>query len=206
MINERTCHICRRIWAGAGSFLHCTIFRHTAISAEEETIAAEATSGEAEVTAIVVAAAINAGRPGKTCGSLICRKSVFWIHSSLHQGSVWNHLKRRFFLLHPVPILNIDGPASPKGCSAFMIVCSCNVLSDHDVRTAVSTAENLPRNARQVYGCLGCSVECGRCASTVKTIIDEALGACAKACRPGCPHSSTGTDAHLHGEFSLAAS
>ena len=84
-----------------------------------------------------------------------------------------------------------------------MIVCSCNVLSDHDVRTAVTAAENLPRNARQVYGCLGCSVECGRCASTVKTIIDEALGACAKACRPGCPHSRAGTDAH---EFSLAAS
>ena len=58
-----------------------------------------------------------------------------------------------------------------------MIVCSCNVLSDQDVRSAVSSAQDdLPRNARQVYGCLGCSVECGRCASTVKTIVEEALG------------------------------
>lgn len=84
-----------------------------------------------------------------------------------------------------------------------MIVCSCNVISDHDVRHAVSSAEELPRNARQVYGCLGCSVECGRCASTVKAIIDEALGACAKTCEPGCPHSRTGAGADVDGELSL---
>jgi bacterioferritin-associated ferredoxin len=95
-----------------------------------------------------------------------------------------------------------------------MIVCSCNVLSDHDVRSAVSSAQGLPRNARQVYGRLGCSVECGRCASSVKTIVEEALGACAKACQPGCPHSMDEADARAHGhmhtdqyaEFSLAAS
>jgi bacterioferritin-associated ferredoxin len=70
-----------------------------------------------------------------------------------------------------------------------MIVCSCNVLSDHDVRSAVESSQQLPRNAKQIYGCLGCSAECGRCARTIKTIIDEALGACAKACCSGCPHS-----------------
>ncbi len=70
-----------------------------------------------------------------------------------------------------------------------MIVCSCNVLSDHDVRNAVSAAADLPRNPKQIYGCLGCSAECGRCARTIKTIIDEALGACAKECCSGCPHS-----------------
>jgi bacterioferritin-associated ferredoxin len=86
-----------------------------------------------------------------------------------------------------------------------MIVCSCNVLTDHDVRSAVSSAEDLPRNAKQIYGCLGCSAECGRCARTIKTIIDEALGACAKACCSGCPHSQAGTDAHVHGGFSLEA-
>ena len=70
-----------------------------------------------------------------------------------------------------------------------MIVCSCNVLSDHDVRDAVNSADDLPRNAKQIYGCLGCSAECGRCARTIKGIIDEALGACARACQAGCPHS-----------------
>lgn len=100
--------------------------------------------------------------------------------------------------------------ASVKGPSVFMIVCSCNVISDRDVRSAVGAAQGLPRNARQVYDCLGCSVECGRCASTVKTIVEEALGACAKACQPGCPHSKDEAHAHahadVHAEFSLAAS
>jgi bacterioferritin-associated ferredoxin len=61
-----------------------------------------------------------------------------------------------------------------------MIICSCNVLSDHAVRTAVSGAA-APRTAGQVYGCLGCSPQCGRCAATIRRIMDEALGPC-----PGC--------------------
>jgi bacterioferritin-associated ferredoxin len=55
-----------------------------------------------------------------------------------------------------------------------MIVCSCNVFSDHDVR-AVVTAERPPRSTGQVYGCLGCSAQCGRCARTIRKIMDEAL-------------------------------
>jgi bacterioferritin-associated ferredoxin len=59
-----------------------------------------------------------------------------------------------------------------------MIVCSCNVLSDADVRTALNAADT-PRTAGQVYGCLGCSPQCGRCARTIKRIMNEALAACA---------------------------
>ncbi|HTS40636.1 MAG TPA: (2Fe-2S)-binding protein [Xanthobacteraceae bacterium] len=62
-----------------------------------------------------------------------------------------------------------------------MIVCSCNVLSDHDVRTAVRAADKV-RSAGQVYGCLGCSPQCGRCATTIRRIMDEALGAAAVGC------------------------
>jgi len=62
-----------------------------------------------------------------------------------------------------------------------MIICSCNVLSDHAVRTAVCGAA-APRTTGQVYGCLGCSPQCGRCATTIRRIMDEALGACAAAC------------------------
>jgi bacterioferritin-associated ferredoxin len=87
-----------------------------------------------------------------------------------------------------------------------MIVCSCNVLSDHDVRDAVNASEDLPRNAKQIYGCLGCSAECGRCARTIKTIIDDALGACAVACQAGCPHREQVAEPHIHAEFALAAS
>ena len=87
-----------------------------------------------------------------------------------------------------------------------MIVCSCNVISDHDVRSAVESAQDLPRNPKQIYGCLGCSAECGRCARTIKTIIDEALGACAKSCGAGCRHSAADAEPHVHTEFALAAS
>ncbi len=63
-----------------------------------------------------------------------------------------------------------------------MIVCSCNVLTDHEVRTAVTTAA--PRSAGQVYGCLGCSAQCGRCARTIRKIMDEAL--VGVGCPAGC--------------------
>jgi len=67
-----------------------------------------------------------------------------------------------------------------------MIVCSCNVLTDHDVRTAL-TAEQTPRTTGQVYGCLGCSAQCGRCARTIRRIMDEALTGAAAACTQECP-------------------
>ncbi len=64
-----------------------------------------------------------------------------------------------------------------------MIVCSCNVLSDKAVRSAC--AASAPRTTGQVYGCLGCSAQCGRCARTIRKIMNEALGA-AGACPSGC--------------------
>jgi len=111
----------------------------------------------------------------------------------------------RFFLLHRASLLNIDGAHFVYGLVVLMIVCSCHVLTDDDVRNAVSAADDLPRSAKQIYGCLGCSAECGRCARTLKTIIDEALGACAKACCTGCPHSRIVEETHGHGDFALAA-
>jgi bacterioferritin-associated ferredoxin len=65
-----------------------------------------------------------------------------------------------------------------------MIVCSCNVLTDHDVRSALSGAE-AARTAGEVYGCLGCSAQCGRCVRTIRRIMDEALAtADGTCCRP----------------------
>jgi bacterioferritin-associated ferredoxin len=69
-----------------------------------------------------------------------------------------------------------------------MIVCSCNFLSDRDVREVCSAQTLPPRTPGQVYGCLGCSAQCGRCASTIRKIMDEALGTCARSCCSGCPH------------------
>ena len=62
-----------------------------------------------------------------------------------------------------------------------MIICSCNVLTDHDVRAVLGHAE-APCNAGQVHGCLGCSLECGRCVRTIRRIMDDALGTAAEVC------------------------
>lgn len=64
-----------------------------------------------------------------------------------------------------------------------MIVCSCNVLSDHDVRATLATPEGAPRTTCQVYHCLGCSAQCGRCARTIRRIMDEALDGAGSAQR-----------------------
>jgi bacterioferritin-associated ferredoxin len=63
-----------------------------------------------------------------------------------------------------------------------MIVCSCNVFTDHDVRSTLSSNGNVPRTTGQVYHCLGCSAQCGRCARTIRRIMDEALAAPEAAC------------------------
>jgi bacterioferritin-associated ferredoxin len=78
-----------------------------------------------------------------------------------------------------------------------MIVCSCNVFSDRDVRSAIDTSPARPATANQVYGCLGCSPQCGRCARTIRRIMDEALGvaACAQGCPAACAHMDAETDA-----------
>jgi bacterioferritin-associated ferredoxin len=52
-----------------------------------------------------------------------------------------------------------------------VIVCSCNVISDHQVRSV--TAEHAVRATSEVYRCLGCSAACGRCARTIRNIMDE---------------------------------
>jgi bacterioferritin-associated ferredoxin len=47
-----------------------------------------------------------------------------------------------------------------------MIICSCNLLSDTQVRRVAAAAGQGPLTAGRVYGCLGCSAQCGRCART----------------------------------------
>jgi bacterioferritin-associated ferredoxin len=69
-----------------------------------------------------------------------------------------------------------------------MIVCSCNYLSDGDVKACLGPGPGCPRTPAEVYRCLGCSPDCGRCARTIRSIMDTALAA-AKAempCERGC--------------------
>jgi len=50
-----------------------------------------------------------------------------------------------------------------------MIICSCNVLSEHQVRCALAKATQMRMS--QVYACFGRSAQCGRCAHTIKEIM-----------------------------------
>ncbi len=63
-----------------------------------------------------------------------------------------------------------------------MIVCSCNVLSCSQIRGTVAPDGTGPTTAGEVYGCLGCSPDCGRCARQVREILAEAHAACASHC------------------------
>lgn len=72
-----------------------------------------------------------------------------------------------------------------------MIICSCNVLSDHDVRKVVERAAHGETvSPARVHGCLGCSKKCGRCLRTIKSIIDAATSACAEGGCAVCPHAT----------------
>ena len=53
-----------------------------------------------------------------------------------------------------------------------MIICSCNGFSDAQIRSALAGAGQRPRMSR-VYASLGCAAKCGRCAHTIKGIIEE---------------------------------
>lgn len=75
-----------------------------------------------------------------------------------------------------------------------MIVCSCNVLSDTQIRTTIGDVEIRPQTPGQVYRCLGCSPQCGRCARTIKAMLADIKGlepsdhgAACGACPAACP-------------------
>ena len=55
-----------------------------------------------------------------------------------------------------------------------MIVCSCNLLNDAQVRSAVATGVTRPRIS-YVYASLGCTAQCGRCVHTIKAFLANAL-------------------------------
>jgi bacterioferritin-associated ferredoxin len=56
-----------------------------------------------------------------------------------------------------------------------VIVCSCNILSDQDVREIATHPEYVPPRVAEVYKRLGCKAECGRCARTITSIIRDSV-------------------------------
>lgn len=55
-----------------------------------------------------------------------------------------------------------------------MIVCSCNVFSEAEVRSAIANQPERPRMSR-VYASLGCAAQCGGCVKTIKAIISHSF-------------------------------
>jgi bacterioferritin-associated ferredoxin len=53
-----------------------------------------------------------------------------------------------------------------------VIVCSCNLLNDAQIKSAIAGAASRPRMSR-VYASLGCVAKCGRCAHTIKSMLDD---------------------------------
>ncbi|WGD32492.1 (2Fe-2S)-binding protein [Ancylobacter sp. WKF20] len=96
-----------------------------------------------------------------------------------------------------------------------MIVCSCNVLSDRQIRNAVTETQPTVRTAGQVYRCLGCSAQCGRCARTIRQLIADVNASACGACPRECPanlqndaspgHAGHGHPAHHHPHHNLLA-
>jgi bacterioferritin-associated ferredoxin len=71
-----------------------------------------------------------------------------------------------------------------------MIICSCNVFSDVDVRRSLRGVD-APRSARAVYDLLGCSPKCGVCVETIRKIMKterllakEARTSCCRSAEP----------------------
>jgi bacterioferritin-associated ferredoxin len=53
-----------------------------------------------------------------------------------------------------------------------MIICSCNVLSDQDVRNAMTTGVP-PRTISELFRFFGRRAQCGFCARSVKRVMDS---------------------------------
>jgi len=54
-----------------------------------------------------------------------------------------------------------------------MIVCSCNLLTEADIRSALRRPD-APDCVCDVYAALGCAQDCGGCAGSIACMVEEA--------------------------------
>ncbi|MBL8573450.1 MAG: (2Fe-2S)-binding protein [Hyphomicrobiaceae bacterium] len=94
-----------------------------------------------------------------------------------------------------------------------MIICSCNVITDHHVRACLSGGgDDCPRTPADVYRALGHRPACGRCAITIRELVismgpatASPCGHCAVAelCEPSLSHEDF--TRQVMSEFAVAA-
>jgi len=54
-----------------------------------------------------------------------------------------------------------------------MILCSCNVISDRDIRACVKPCGASAEKARDVFRCLGRAPKCGRCVRKIQSLFEQ---------------------------------
>jgi bacterioferritin-associated ferredoxin len=57
-----------------------------------------------------------------------------------------------------------------------MIICSCNVLSDNDVKSCMLEGCERALTAAEVHELLGSTPQCGCCTKAIRSIIRAELG------------------------------
>jgi bacterioferritin-associated ferredoxin len=62
-----------------------------------------------------------------------------------------------------------------------VIVCSCNRISDKTIRDRLDTEPQWGARVSEVFECLGCRPQCGRCAVSIRAILREG-GEARRAC------------------------
>ena len=54
-----------------------------------------------------------------------------------------------------------------------MILCSCNVISDREIRACVKPCGASAEKARDVFRCLGRTPRCGRCVRNIQSLFER---------------------------------
>ena len=58
-----------------------------------------------------------------------------------------------------------------------MILCSCNQITDHDVRKSAKPCGASADKARDVFRSKGCLPKCGRCVRNIQASCERAIAA-----------------------------
>ena len=53
-----------------------------------------------------------------------------------------------------------------------MIICSCNVIREHDIRAA---ARRGCRDAKSAYASMGCQFDCGSCEDLAEFLVEDEM-------------------------------
>ncbi len=66
-----------------------------------------------------------------------------------------------------------------------MILCSCNMITDRDVRASVKPCGASADRARDVFKSKGCLPNCGRCVRNIQGLCEREAAAKAESRSPG---------------------